>query len=487
MADLPARRRIVYCIYLPLTFLILTSLCIAIGSSDPDGVRSLQNTLLKLTKSFSEPPHTTALYEALQVLPNATSVEITKQYRRLSRVYHPDKRRGGEEDNDNKLENVRRAYEVLKDDGSRLLYHKFGLASYGDDEKRNEVSKGSSASHYACLLLTGVLTGDAGTKNTDVEDIEAQRQLLRLMGYDMNTRSQPEDLRRQRVTFIAADLVERIRPLVEGILTEEQIAHDVSIQCDLLKRLPLGKSKIDDFGFFIHLRFHLKHLIYIFTGSQIIRCIGRAYRHAGQRVLNRYRRLQNHPQILPVAAVVSGSLDLSDSVHQKLRKAKDLLTAAVASGKLVISEQSNKRRNGKSSNYRVPTISDQIKGDIVDDFCHSDSEMFSECELNEIEREKAEAAMIEALQIEALWKISKIDLDRTISESCELILNGKYFFFPSRQSSKRTNRHRLDDGWVGSTGETIDVEVGRIRAAAALVLIGDTLVKCSKESTSWKR
>jgi len=247
MPELTARRRIVYCIYLPLTFLILTSLCIAIGSSDPDGARSLQNTLLKLTKSFSEPPHTTALYDALQVLPNATSMEIIKQYRRLSRVYHPDKRRGGEENNDNKLENVRRAYEVLKDDGSRLLYHKFGIASFGDDEKRSEASKGSSASHYACLLLTGVLTGDAGTKNTDVEDIEAQRQLLRLMGYDMNTRAQPEHLRHQRVTFIAADLVERIRPLVEGILTEEQMAHDIGIQCDLLKRLPFGKYEIDNF------------------------------------------------------------------------------------------------------------------------------------------------------------------------------------------------------------------------------------------------
>jgi len=30
--------------------------------------------------------------------------------------------------------------------------------------------------------------------------------------------------------------------------------------------------------------------------------------------------------------------------------------------------------------------------------------------------------------VEALWKISKIKLDRTIQEACDIILSGNYFF-----------------------------------------------------------
>ena len=41
------------------------------------------------------------------------------------------------------------------------------------------------------------------------------------------------------------------------------------------------------------------------------------------------------------------------------------------------------------------------------------------------------------------------------------------------------------DGWVTSTGKTIDATVGQMMAASALVLMGDVMVKCSKEGTSW--
>jgi len=41
------------------------------------------------------------------------------------------------------------------------------------------------------------------------------------------------------------------------------------------------------------------------------------------------------------------------------------------------------------------------------------------------------------------------------------------------------------DGWVGGSGQIVDMNEGRMRAAAALVLIGDTLVQCSKDGTSW--
>lgn len=104
-----------------------------------------------------------------------------------------------------------------------------------------------------------------------------------------------------------------------------------------------------------------------------------------------------------------------------------------------------------------------------------DSHLESDEQLKETERLKAQAAILESLQVEALWKITKIDLDRTIQEACNLILTGEYFFFPTQHA----------DGWVGSTGEAVDTSIGRLRAAAALVMIGDIMVRCSKEGTAW--
>lgn len=119
-------------------------------------------------------------------------------------------------------------------------------------------------------------------------------------------------------------------------------------------------------------------------------------------------------------------------------------------------------------------------------------------EIFESERTKARTALIHTFQIEALWKISKIELDKTIQESCDLLLSGNYFFFPSNYArgggisrypnsynTANYNRERPPDGWVGGSGQIVDADVGKLRAAAALVLIGDILVRCSKEGTSW--
>lgn len=112
-----------------------------------------------------------------------------------------------------------------------------------------------------------------------------------------------------------------------------------------------------------------------------------------------------------------------------------------------------------------------------------DSHVQTTEDIKEQERQKAQTALLESLQVEALWKISKIDLDRTIQEACNLVLTGEYFFFPWHQSN--SNWGRNPDGWVGQTGEIIDTNVGRLRAAAALVMIGDIMVQCSKEGTAW--
>jgi hypothetical protein len=107
-------------------------------------------------------------------------------------------------------------------------------------------------------------------------------------------------------------------------------------------------------------------------------------------------------------------------------------------------------------------------------------------EINEVERLKAQRAMLQSLQVEALWKISKIDLDNTIREACQMILNGEYFFFPSHQSSRPSEWNQAGDGWVSHSGNTVDAMEARVRAAAALTLIGDVMVRCSKEGTAWK-
>jgi hypothetical protein len=107
------------------------------------------------------------------------------------------------------------------------------------------------------------------------------------------------------------------------------------------------------------------------------------------------------------------------------------------------------------------------------------------------------------MQVEALWKISKIELDRTIQEACDVILRRHHFFFPDHYQRQMytykpnsannglnsdSQVDHVSDGWVvSSTGKVIETDVGRLRAAAALVLVGDILVQCSKDGTSWRK
>jgi hypothetical protein len=111
---------------------------------------------------------------------------------------------------------------------------------------------------------------------------------------------------------LAANLIEKLRPLVEGAIDESTLADVVAQECDALKKIPLG--------------------------AQIIRCIGRAYRHSGQRVLTKHhRRAKSLFGPLHVGA------ELSDTVRDKMRDAKQVLTAAVASGRLVLTEKITQR------------------------------------------------------------------------------------------------------------------------------------------------
>jgi len=456
------------------------------------------STLLHMHRLYTRQPcHNSILYDVLQVSPNATAAEITKSYRKLSRRYHPDKvrRRRGQQhqherhddednhDNDTaaadeeqqqQLERVREAYEILKDDQTRLPYHRHGLLDSRD----------------AVLLLTGRRT--RGTTRTissssSSSDDAALRELLELMGYyddDDNSNNSQTLLSRKRqhewrVWFLASNLVEVMRPVVEEMLPEDYLVDRVIQQCDRLKRLPLG--------------------------AQILRCIGRAYRYSGKRILRRQKKRQQKKnktaaigKLLPGNLVFPSSADWQDSVRDKLREAKHIATAAVAGGRVILEERVRNRErdaSSSSSQHLLESSMDPFGGGYDnDDGPAIDQQPFSDTEIKESEQRKARQVLLESLQVEALWKICKIELDRTIREACDLILEGEYFFFPSHYGQHPPRHHdqnsptstlRGSDGWIGSSGIAVTADVGRVRAASLLVLMGDIMVKRSKEGTAW--
>ena len=64
-------------------------------------------------------------YELLEVPRNAEKSEIKKQYRAMSRKYHPDKNPGDEAASDH-YKKINRAYEVLSNDDRRQMYDNGG-------------------------------------------------------------------------------------------------------------------------------------------------------------------------------------------------------------------------------------------------------------------------------------------------------------------------------------------------------------------------
>lgn len=456
---------IAVCILLLLPFSpFRTSAAARPGSKLPEA----SSTLLRMHKLYQiHPPHDTDLYDVLEVLPNATVAQMTKKYRRLTRDLHPDKirvrqlerRRRREkhdattlppddsEESDSDFENecelqlarIREAYDVLKDDLTRLPYHRFGLID----------------TDVAATLLTGGTSGGAATSE--------QERLLRLMGYAPHL-SPHTNSHENRVRFVAANLAEMIRPLVEGAVSEEQLAHDVARECDILKGSPLG--------------------------AHILRCIGKAYRICGTRALKRHKRqtklkglktLAAKDTIRVAAAVVAAA---GAEAAAGASTAKNYVDALMTSGKLVFTEQASKMRSGveKSMEEALPAIGFDSLGALPGAVEDSFEQPMTETDIKRQAQEKAEAALTSALQVEALWKITKIELDRTIQEACQRMLEGRYFFY----SSQRRPHWSGEDGWVSSTtGEVIYTDVGRLRAAAALVLVGDIMIRCSKENTAW--
>jgi curved DNA-binding protein CbpA len=465
-------------------------------------IPELTSTALRLHKIYNQqPPHDRQLYDILQVPPNATQAQITKSYRMLSRKYHPDKKstqqqqqqHGGDNNTELRLQQLQQAYQVLKDDSTRIFYHKYGLTD----------------PNLAVLLLLGPklhptlwqqtlgksLVQDATSSSLLLfETLDPD--LMRLIGYDeelmllkQDITSSPDTvaaMEERRIQNIASLLVEQMRPIVEGTIEDVAVyRHAIAQQCDRWKRLPLG--------------------------AQIIRCVGRAYRHVGQDFL------QQHPKMYGNGGQQRSIQHVTTNAAVGLRKrwhsAKHILEAGAISCKLLATEhlwknktpqqQQQQQQSSSSKSQQTPIETIEYHNDDddeIDDFLPLGINDYQVQSLDELEEEQkqeqkyvAQQTMIQALQVEALWKTCKIDIDRVVRKACHMILAGDYFFFPSYASNEAAfvsggpTSGNVHHGWVARpSGITVDAQQARLTAAQTMVMFGDILVQQSKQGTSWK-
>ena len=536
----------------------------------------------------------------------------------------------GEEYARQKLQQITNAYEILNNDHTRIIYHKYGIIE-------------SSNNAIIQLLSTGqILVGRpehqiSSTTSTSEGEEEKLARLLELMGYPSNlywqssyqddnihqesssssskqrhqnhhsTSTKQIHLQQQRISYLTSTITERLRPLVEGTISQDLFVSEIYRECNALKKIGLG--------------------------AHILRCIGRAYRIEGYRVLRtmstshhhgkRRRRRRRHHSPRHTSQQQQYE-DVADLVIDTVRNMKHYASAAFAGGKLVLLEQRIKKleeeyargkqqvkkkkkeqqqwqyekqqqmdgdekknvkmiqQTSQDDSYQMDNETysrfasnigalpgDDIDIDTNNDATYSDDDdeddflfqqHFShhedednhdnindelEDELNHIQHKKTYTALLTVHQMEALWKITKIELSHTIRKACRCILmepsfttystdeegedgggwshhqhhenhpqsydnnGGKWHYddigdlsssqappppppssghdeYNHQNNMHSTNHqqprsHRKYDGWVSTMGKGIPLEVGRLRAAAALILIGDIMVQTSKE------
>ena len=475
---------------------------------------------LRTVAWYRKKPHDTALYDILNVRHDASQGEIAKSYRRLSLEWHPDKirRRKLKEDRKrkgqvssgvpppppppsdtkatsnieefarNRLQQISDAYEILANDQTRLLYHRYGI---------------QNGIEGAVQLLTGKLHSSP-SNNIDSNE---QMRLLQLMGHPPHL---AHDAKEARIYYLTSSIVEKLRPLVEGTISQDMYVQSIYDDCIALSKSALGK--------------------------QILRCVGRAYRREGYRVLRTMNKSNSG-----LTKQTSRQHKITDAIHDSWSSIRHLTSAAVASSKLVMVESKLKRLQSEREKRRISAsekklvesrastsfnlqsdsssdnlldtafidnigaLPDESDDETIDEIgsMFSDDEADADIELDDshfqhLANEKTYNALITAHQTEVLWKLTKIDLDSTIRDACRRMLesnsrskNGEWFsFFPSENSpyphdwhhnpSDMPNMQYHQDGWVCQDGNVIQTEVGRLRAAAALVLVGDIMVRCGK-------
>lgn len=95
-------------------------------------IRILNEEAVRLKKDHEEPDKSKKYagvetgpyyYRVLDVSKNATPEEIKSAYRRLAKIYHPD--RGADPDTEKKFKEIQKAYAVLSDPDKRAQYDRF--------------------------------------------------------------------------------------------------------------------------------------------------------------------------------------------------------------------------------------------------------------------------------------------------------------------------------------------------------------------------
>lgn len=453
---------------------------------------------LRTISWYRRKPHDTSLYDVLNVSYDASPGEIAKSYKRLSLEWHPDKlrrKKSKEErkitrniissnmpppppppprDKDlevyasDKLAQISNAYEILSNDQTRLLYHRYGI--------KNGIEG-------AVQLLTGKVRHSSASDDIGSDD---QLRLLQLMGYPSHLAHHGKEA---RVCYLTSTIIEKLRPLVEDTVSQEMYVQSVYDDCIALSKSGLGK--------------------------QILRCVGRAYRREGYRVLRTMNRNKSDHG-LNISKQNRHSHKMADVLRDSWSTMQHLASAVLATGKLALVETKLKQlhkkkeriRSRRTADTNMVTMGDRsnisdsafmesigiLPDDAVESMFSDDEgelpEELDDAHFKHLADEKTYNALLTSHQTDVLWKLSKIDLDSTIRKACRQILlptnEGWCSFFPSQNSPYPNDwgmshySSMQQDGWVGQDGNAISMEVGRLRAAAALVLVGDIMVRCGK-------
>ncbi len=106
-------------------------------------------------ESGSDEDDGTQLYDVLELDSiDATEQQIKKQFRRLSRKYHPDKNRN-DPNAAAKFEQIREAYEVIGNPDKRTLYDTGGIEAVRDAEKEDASGGGGGMDPFAAFFGGG--------------------------------------------------------------------------------------------------------------------------------------------------------------------------------------------------------------------------------------------------------------------------------------------------------------------------------------------
>ena len=103
------------------------------------------------------------MYEVLGVDEDADDNAIKKAFRKLSRQYHPDKARGADREEAQKMfDKIRNAYEVVGDPDKRALYDTGGIEAVRDAEKKD--ASGGGGMNPLAAFFGGQMGGGGGKK-----------------------------------------------------------------------------------------------------------------------------------------------------------------------------------------------------------------------------------------------------------------------------------------------------------------------------------